>query len=500
MKKAISLMIALALLLSVLSLTALAEEKKTIKMMCDTTVVTPDNGLAEFEARWEEITGANLEVIQPDHSGYYDALQATIASGDIPDVMIMSSTYYSEYANAGFLWDMTDAWENSATKNSGRFFGDSVIDGLKINDRLYGFAPTRGNGCVIYIKQAWLDAVGMEAPKTFDEYLKVCEAFATKDPDGNGQNDTYALGAAGFIGNEAPFVNYLPEFYQDAYPYFIQLDDGTWVDGFTQDSMKDALIRIADAVKAGYIDPETLTNTTADTRNKFYDDKTGIFTYWAGTWATNLKTNLENNGKSGELAALAPLEGMPAYYDRVPPVWAIYAGAEDPQFVFDTFIDTMLDGGDMMFLWTYGVEGFHWSRAAETVLEGTEKAKTYAEGEFHMLESKGAPGTLYTRATFDPMLRLASFAEGYEDPSAVTVAPEARAAQELFNNNSRLATIVPTTEEMSEFGGDLTSLKSEIAANIALGTYSYEEGMKIFEEEGGLEWSNLIVESLNALQ
>ena len=37
-----------------------------------------------------------------------------------PDVCILSSDYYALYASNGFLWNMTDAWANSETKNSGR--------------------------------------------------------------------------------------------------------------------------------------------------------------------------------------------------------------------------------------------------------------------------------------------------------------------------------------------------------------------------------------------
>ena len=80
--------------------------------------------------------------------------------------------------------------------------------------------------------------------------------------------------------------------------------------------------------------------------------------------------------------------------------------------MFAYFIDTMLDGGDMQMLWTYGAEGTHWSRAAETVLD-----KTYEEGTFHFLENLEKAGTLYTKNHIDPMLSLASFAEGYPDPS-----------------------------------------------------------------------------------
>lgn len=501
MKKLLALMLCLALALPCMAGAFAEGETFKIKMMVDTTVVDQNNGRDAFEARWEELhPGFDLEIIQPDHSAYYEVMQQRMADKkDWPDVLILSSTYYADYASAGFLWDMTEAWENSQTKNSGRFTGDSVFEGLKIDGKLYGFAPTRGNGCVTYIKKAWLDNVGLAAPKTFEEYLAVCDAFVNQDPDKNGEKDTYAISAAGFIGGEAPFINYLPEFYGDAYPFFVQQEDGTWVDGFTQENMKAALERLADAYAKDYIDPATLTNTTAQARNKFYDDKFGIFTYWAGTWATNLKTNLEANNKDGELVALPPLEGNPLYFDRVPPMWCITTACQDPQKVFDAFIDTMLDGGDTQMLWTYGVEGVHWSKSAGTVLAGTEKEKTYEDGQFHMLENLEKAGTLYTKNHIDPMLSLASFAEGYYDPKEESVQPEAKAAAQLFNDNSRLASIVPATEAMNQYNGSLTTLKNELIGRVIQGELTYDAAMEEFVAAGGQDWSDLIVESLNAL-
>ena len=494
MKKLLSLVLALVLCMGLISgAVAEAEKPEKITIFIDGTVVTDANGQDQFIARWEELTGIDLEIIQPDHDAYYDVLQQTIASGEWPDVMILSSTYYSSYAAAGVLWDMTEAWENSATKNSGRWLGDSVIEGLKIDGSLYGFAPTRGNGCVTYVKQTWLDAVGMEAPATYEEYLAMCDAFVNKDPDGDGVKDTYAVSAAGFIGAEAPFINYLPEFYQDAWPSFAKDENGVWYDGFTTEAMKNALARLNDAYVKGYIDPTTLTNGTKDCRNKFYDDTFGVFTYWAGTWATNLKTNLEANNKSGELVALPPLAEAEPYFDRVPPVWAISSTCENPEGVFTWFIDTMMDGGDMQMLWTYGAEGTHWSKAAETVLD-----KTYEEGQFHMKENLETAGTAYTKNHIDPMLSLANFADGYYDPKEDSVKPEAKAASELFGNNSKLAVIVPTTDEMGMYNGDLTTLKNELIAKVIMGEMTYEDAMAKYEADGGKTWSDNIVASLNA--
>lgn len=465
------------------------EKPEKITMMVDGTVFTQANGQAEFEARWEELNpGIDLVIIQPDHSQYYDVLGQTIAGGDWPDVVLLGSTYYASYAAEGVLWDMTEAYDNSELKE--RITDQSVIDGLKIDGSLYGISPARGNGCITYVKKAWLDNCGLEVPTTYDEYLAMLEAFTTGDPDGNGvDGDTYGVSSAGLIGTEAPYTNYLPEFYQDAYPSFYKNDEGVWVDGFTEDSMKAALERLKSAYEAGYIDKESLTNATSDCRTKFYEDKFGVFTYWAGTWATNLKTNLEANGLDSELVAIPPIEELGAYTERVAPAWCITEACSNPEGVYKYFIESMLDGGDMQFLWTYGVEGVHWSTAAEEVC-----GVKYEEGQFHMLENREKEGTVYTKNHIDPMLAVAPLEN---DPRAEAVAEEAKVSAETFQEHSKMAQLVVSTDEMAEYNGDLTTLKNEVIAKVVTQGMSVEDGMAYFDQQGGNDWSQKIVDSLN---
>ena len=118
-------------------------------------------------------------------------------------------------------------------------------------------------------------------------------AFHNGDPDGNGvDGDTYGVVAAGFVGNEAPYINYLPEFWQDAYPAIVQDEDGTWYDGFQSEETKAALLRLQQAYTDGAIDPETLTASTKIAREngspmirlvpQVYSH------YWAGSWYQTL--------------------------------------------------------------------------------------------------------------------------------------------------------------------------------------------------------------------
>ncbi|MCM1385857.1 MAG: extracellular solute-binding protein [Bacillus sp. (in: Bacteria)] len=477
------------------------EKPEEITIMVDGTVFTKENGRDEFMAKLEELIGVKINVIQPDHDAYYDNVGQTIASGDWPDVIILSATYYSAYASEGVLWDMTDVYEASDLKvRQDAANSTSVIDGVKLDGRLYGMPATRGNGCVTYVKKKWMDNCGITSvPTNYDEYLAMLEAFTNGDPDGDGTDgNTFGVTAAGFVGPEAPYVNYLPEFYQDATPSFYQKADGSWADGFTEDSMKAALERLADAYAKGVIDPTTLTNGTADCRNKFYSDDFGAFTYWAGTWATNLKTNLENNGLDGELVALPPIAEVGTYLDRVPVVWAITSQCENPEGVFKYFFETMQDGGEVQFLWTYGVEGVHWSTAAETLYagetndKGESKEKVYAEGEFHMLDNLENPGTQYTKAHIDPKLALVTLAD---DPSALE--GEAKASAELFATSSRAADLVPSTDAMTEYNGDLTTKKNELISKVAMGEMTIEDAYAEFESSGAAGWSQQIVDSLN---
>jgi len=457
------------------------EKPASITVMMDGTVFTEANGRQAFEEALEAELGIDIIFNQPEHSGYYDVVGNTFASGDWPDVVLLGASYYTTYASAGALADITDYWNNSDLKASGRFINTAAIDALAIDGRIYGFTPARGNGCVTYIKKSWLDKVGLDAPTTYDEYIEVLKAFTENDMDGSGDpSNTFAVTAAGLISKEAPYTNYLPEFYQDAYPDFYKNAEGTWIDGFSEDKMAGALQRLKDAYEAGYIDREAITNGTSDCRNKFYDDKCGVFTYWAGTWAANLSDNLEANGLDSELVAIAPIAEVGSYIERQAPVWCITSKAENPEGIFEYFIETMLDGGNVQTLWTYGAEGTHWSTKAETVTYGENEA-TYTEGQFHMLPSPEDPSTLLKKNHLDPMLSLATYAG--EDPGVANIPANAFESANNFNEWAVMAPVIVSNETMSEYNADLWDARNHVVTQVVTQGMSVEDGMAYYKEK-----------------
>ncbi|MFQ7239166.1 MAG: hypothetical protein ACLRP8_09325 [Roseburia intestinalis] len=110
-----------------------------------------------------------------------------------------------------------------------------------------------------------------------------------------------------------------------------------------------------------------------------------------------------------------------------------------------------------------------------------------------MLENREKEGTQYTKAHIDPMLALVELAN---DPQEESVAAEAKESAQLFNDNCKAADLVPTTDEMSEYNGDLTTLKNELIAKVVMGEITVDDAYAQFESNHGRVVC-AIVDSLN---
>ena len=500
---------------------------ETLNIVVDGTLTaTVENGQDAFIEQWEAAVSEKLghdiklNINQLDHSDYSGTVSRLLTTGqpgdaDYPDALIMSATMLRQYQTTGLLWNLADAYDNAEFQS--RITLPSVNENMKTSDgALYGFAPTYGNGCVTYIKKSWLDAVGMSADdiKTFDDYYAMLKAFAENDPDGDGSNGTYGVIAAGYGKlDEAPYINYMPEFWQGAYPSFYQ-KDGTWVDGFTEQATVDALTRLAQGYADGVIDPDTEEAGTKQAREKFFsnDQSTseGVFTYWAGTWLRTLTDNMAKQEVDDELGderlvQLAPIQEIKdtwgGYINREAPVWVITDDQDGSnareQAIFDALFETMLDGDTVQTLWTYGAEGVHWSTEAEsftTNADDPDKKKDYeyADGEFHLKQSPNDPNTVWKKNHLDPVLVIAPLTNGFVDSDELVTA-----GNKFFTENCVDAPAAASCETLTEVEAELVETKTTLMNQAVTGEITPEDAVAQYIEAYG-EISQQICDELNA--
>jgi len=319
------------------------------------TIIQEWEGQAEFTSEFQRLTGTELDIVQPPHQQYNDRLLIQLASGDLPDLCEVLPEYLPQLVSDGIARPLESYIASSSNLKSLR---QGVIPSVTYRDgHVYGFPARDGGGCVTYIRKDWLDNVGLPPPTDWKSFVQVLRAFTFNDPDRNGKNDTYGYtdvqSASKDWYNRFVFLNAHVEVYYDG---------AHWVDGFSQSATRQALERLRFLYEEGLIDPDFLTNNTFTARNKFFNGEVGTFTYWANHWARNLTERTQSTvGKGAEVIPIPAIAGA-RYIRRIGPLLVITSAAVDPVYVFHQFIDRQYDKGAVQTLFTYGVEGYHWTK------------------------------------------------------------------------------------------------------------------------------------------
>ncbi len=143
--------------------------------------------------------GIKLELnMLPVTAADRNVIVTAAGEGDVlPDMVVVNREPLLKLINKDKIMVVDDLYalmpnrtEKMYDENSRRF--------ATVKGKCYGFSTPGGKiqkNEGILIRKDWLDNLGLEVPKTMDEYLEVMRAFTFKDPDGNGKNDTYGYGA-----------------------------------------------------------------------------------------------------------------------------------------------------------------------------------------------------------------------------------------------------------------------------------------------------------------
>lgn len=138
------------------------------------------------------------------------------------------------------------------------YVGEENLRKGMVDGRLYGI-PTRPGKVPLYftywIRQDWLDALGLTMPETIDDLFEVARTFTEQDPDGNGQADTYGITGAGLTGSDNAFTPIYGAF-GVGNPGTIYVKDGQLVSAYFDPGMPGTLAFINAMIEAGVVDPE----------------------------------------------------------------------------------------------------------------------------------------------------------------------------------------------------------------------------------------------------
>ena len=408
-----------------------------------------DSQVERIAQYFTEKTGIRLRVLKPPHNEYATKLNLQLFSGDVPDIMEVGSNDYLSYVSQDALFPMRDLIFSYRPFQQ---VDSSFFEALAVRGEIYGIQKEIGNGSVTYLRKDWLDKLGLQVPKTYNEFINVLRAFTNNDPDGNGRKDTVGYISAS-ISN-----GYTQDFFQGAYMGFRKNAQGRWVDGMGEEVMYQALERMAAAYREGLIEPDIFTLSTADARTKFYSGGAGAFSYWAGAWAGTIDIELKRNNPNASVVAMPPV-GNYKFFNRLAPIIAltVHGNAKNPRGVFEYMIKYMFDLGEGQTWATHGVEGFTYK------FEGGNMVPLPSPQTPDVVPSQPGGGWLNSALRFTP----------FNDPFKVRA--DAAYTQQLFLDNSFTEQLVPPVTSFVRNEPDLRLLRAETIAKAMRGPQSVRE-------------------------
>lgn len=247
------------------------EENYNIKYVCDWTA----GNTADFQQK----------------------LSLCIASASLPDSVIAPNrNYLVQAARADLLADLWPAFNGYSSKQvkeivettgddgDYRAISNCTVDGVFC--ALPNITVDTDGVYIYFIRQDWLDELGIDVPETYDELEAAAKAFMDA-----GYSPDYAI--AGIDNGGRTYSNFLNSsnngygfdaLYQafNATPgYFLKDDEGKVYWGTTTDEMKAAVTELADWYAQGLINPEIGVTTNGDNANGVKNGTCGIF---MGPW------------------------------------------------------------------------------------------------------------------------------------------------------------------------------------------------------------------------
>ncbi|WP_169081733.1 extracellular solute-binding protein [Paenibacillus sp. PL91] len=313
---------------------------------------------------------------------YHDKLNATLAGGSAPDLFISGGAESQKYISDGIASDLGAFITKETMPNYFKWVTQEEVDAFQLQQGKFfrAILPFQRNTYASwYIRQDWLDKLGLKSPKNFEELTDVLTQFTIGDPDGNKKQDTYGFTAAG-SGQSLPFD--FPQWLNNGFVADFMIVDNSYVDNRTDLNVEGVLDQVVEWNKAGIVDPDWFLNKTPAHFDKASQGKVGmIFSPGDKTIALeSVVTSVQSRTK-----ALNPDANWQPIYPLDKPVMWKYSIPENTILISKTTADknpekvtrsleilNWLTGEEGFLLTHYGQEGKHYSKEGNKVTLNVE--------------------------------------------------------------------------------------------------------------------------------
>ncbi|TYP79100.1 extracellular solute-binding protein [Paenibacillus methanolicus] len=253
--------------------------------------------------------------------------QLSVASGTYPDAYILTAyiDQFSKeetlrYGKQGLFLPLNALIDKHAPNIKAAFEQNAVLRQLNTapDGNIYGLVSY--SDCYhcsypnkMWLNAEWLDKLGLEMPRTTDDFKQVLQAFKTRDPNGNGKMDEIPLSGSieDFGVRVIPYL--MNGFIYDDDRMYVRLNDGRVEAVANKPEWREGLRYIRSLYEEGLIDPGAFAQST-DAYRRLGDNR-GEVILGAGA-AMHPEIFAGGAGSSGRARLYAPVPPLAGPYAR----------------------------------------------------------------------------------------------------------------------------------------------------------------------------------------
>lgn len=279
---------------------------------------------------------------------YNEKLNLAISSGELPDIISVNGPQLKILVESGMIEDLTDYYEiyggdimkGAIDSTQGQALGAVTYDGRMM--ALPNVKALKDGYDLLWIRQDWLDKLGLEVPKTIDDIHSVAKAFV--DNHMGGDNTVGFLSPTSgsqlystFLSSSGTMTGFGGFFQANrAFPgYWVEDGNGEITYGSLTKETKATLEILAAMYQDGTLDPELGMRKDADEAWKSGRAGMMFAPWWLGY---SLEDALANDPQADWQAYPYPLteDGKWSVHMMNPSdsFWVVKKGYEHPEIIF----------------------------------------------------------------------------------------------------------------------------------------------------------------------
>ena len=226
---------------------------------------------------------------------YKRQVSLAIASGDIPDMMVVSRDEMKELYDNDLIEDMTAVYKNTgskAIKEAYESYKNRPIEDGTFNKKLMGLPATAGDlgPSLFWVRDDWAQKLGIKLDAdgngaiTMNELHDLAKTFAEKNPGGTAKNTGIAIAptvVSGSYGGSGYSAMGIGDALGSHPGFWLKGADGKIVNGTVTKETKYTLTLLNSWYKEGILDKQFGTRTWDDISAMMVNGETGII---SGPW------------------------------------------------------------------------------------------------------------------------------------------------------------------------------------------------------------------------